>query len=69
MTDQKNFSLDISKSKRGITVKFYRTSVYHYEAFTAIHFVDFEISRDKGNSLKATIGYLDLNRGSINFAP
>ena len=25
---------------------------------TAIHFVDFEISREKGNFLKTTIGYL-----------
>ena len=32
---------------------------------TAIHFVDFEKSREKGNFLKTTFGHLGLNRGSI----
>ena len=31
---QSPFSLDISESTKCIAVKFYRTSVYHYEAFT-----------------------------------
>ena len=32
---------------------------------TALHFVDFEISREKGDFLKTTIGHLGLNGGSI----
>ena len=32
-----------------------------------IHFVDFMISREKGDFLKATTGRLGLNRGSIIF--
>ena len=34
---------------------------------TAIHFVDFEISREKGDFLKTTMWHLGLNRGSIIF--
>ena len=63
------FSREISKSTKWIAVKFYRTSVYHYEA--SIHkirqLVDFETSREKGNFLKNTIGHLGLKGGSINF--
>ena len=35
---------------------------------TAIHFVDFEISREKGDFLKTTIGHLGVNGGSIKFS-
>ena len=34
---------------------------------TAIHFVDFEISREKGDFLKTTMWHLGLNRGSIKY--
>ena len=32
---------------------------------TALHFVDFEISKEKGDFLKTTIDHLGLNGGSI----
>ena len=32
-----------------------------------MHFVDFEVQREKGDFLKTTIGHLGLNRGSIKF--